>query len=596
MLGTGKTRTAAMILATLVTAHKIRMASGGAHARGLKLHKILACAHSNIATDNLVEWLVSLGINVVRVGRPANVRSKLWDHTLDVKIQQDEDVIEASEVLNEALEGLREAQSLSANNGATSFHLLRSLRQHVANARKKLEEAEMSAAAKIIYQAEVVVSTSIGAGSEVVDNAMKLFSSKFSTVLVDEAAQCSESAILPAIVHGCERLILVGDQNQLPPQVNSPDALDKGLGVSLFARLVAAGLEPYLLSEQYRMHPAIASFPSNQFYNGRVKSKVEISQRPLPRGFRWKNPDIPVIFIDVSPRRLDNNDDSSDNFGSADDGLEKVSGFERSSQGNQRSYSNLAEADVVMETIEQLLGYSKTSLAHIGVISPYNGQVRELIDRCRLRGWMVDSASAEGDQSPAAKDSKDKNKKPWRRLLSRIQKPAAAEPVTASATFESKSVRIVSESSRSSVQVEIASASWTTSSSSHQEDQDQHQDVDAVSKFYSTSNDESSDGGNVSEDESACEELEVKSVDGFQGREKEIIILSAVRSNAEGKTGFLKDWRRLNVAITRARSGLIVIGDSKTLSHDHNWRDFIRWCQQHSCYREHHHDESKPHR
>jgi superfamily I DNA and/or RNA helicase len=73
-------------------------------------------------------------------------------------------------------------------------------------------------------------------------------------------------------------------------------------------------------------------------------------------------------------------------------------------------------------------------------------------------------------------------------------------------------------------------------------------------------------------------------VDGFQGREKDVIVISSVRSNRQGKVGFLKDWRRLNVAITRARSGLIVVGDSRTLRNERHWRAFVDWCQREGCY------------
>lgn len=79
--------------------------------------------------------------------------------------------------------------------------------------------------------------------------------------------------------------------------------------------------------------------------------------------------------------------------------------------------------------------------------------------------------------------------------------------------------------------------------------------------------------------------LEIDSVDGFQGREKEVVVLSLVRSNVEGEMGFLTDTRRMNVAMTRARRKLVVIGDSATLSSIPFYRDFIQYAESIGAYK-----------
>ncbi len=78
--------------------------------------------------------------------------------------------------------------------------------------------------------------------------------------------------------------------------------------------------------------------------------------------------------------------------------------------------------------------------------------------------------------------------------------------------------------------------------------------------------------------------VEIKTVDGFQGREKDIVILSFVRSNKGKKIGFLKDLRRLNVSITRARKKLIMIGDSETLEGHSVYGEMMAHVKENGCF------------
>ena len=79
--------------------------------------------------------------------------------------------------------------------------------------------------------------------------------------------------------------------------------------------------------------------------------------------------------------------------------------------------------------------------------------------------------------------------------------------------------------------------------------------------------------------------IEIDSVDGFQGREKELVIVSLVRSNMSGEMGFLADTRRMNVAMTRARRKLIVIGDSATLSSIPFYKNFVQYAEEVNGYK-----------
>ncbi len=79
--------------------------------------------------------------------------------------------------------------------------------------------------------------------------------------------------------------------------------------------------------------------------------------------------------------------------------------------------------------------------------------------------------------------------------------------------------------------------------------------------------------------------IRIHSVDGFQGQECNVIYISLVRSNEKGEIGFLSDTRRMNVALTRAKQKLVVIGDSATLGQHKFYKDFLEYIDSIDAYK-----------
>jgi superfamily I DNA and/or RNA helicase len=121
-----------------------------------------------------------------------------------------------------------------------------------------------------------------------------------------------QAAMLCAINKHCQTLIMVGDHKQLPPTLMSDcvHVLEQSgtrsaqkLNQSLFERLILQEMPFRMLNTQYRMHPAIAEFPSKRVYDGKLLTGITADARPIPRGFPWPNPEVPVAFLGA-PLRL----------------------------------------------------------------------------------------------------------------------------------------------------------------------------------------------------------------------------------------------------------------------------------------------------
>ncbi|MFC3477629.1 AAA domain-containing protein [Halobacterium litoreum] len=190
-----------------------------------------------------------------------------------------------------------------------------------------------------IDDADVVAATTNGAAAFDQDD--------FDVAVVDEATQASRAATAIAL-NAAEKLVLAGDHRQLPPY-SVTEAGEGEMRPSLFETLVDRyGDEvAVLLRRQYRMHDAIAAFPNEAFYGGRLETADANADWTIP-GF----PPVSVVDVEGDERRE-----------------------ERGS-----SVRNAAEADAVAERVDALLD-AGADPTDVGVIAAYSGQVREIRSR-----------------------------------------------------------------------------------------------------------------------------------------------------------------------------------------------------------------------
>lgn len=391
--GTGKTVTTAAIVYNLVQKRK---------------GKILVVANSNTAIDHITEKIYRTGLNVVRI--VSRRRENMSDQLSFLSLH---------EQTNKLLGNVERKKTNHTNNTISDIN----------NALKKNDRQKVKAKHKynrlVIENADVITCTCVTAGQRI------LSGFDFPYVLIDEAVQCTEPLSLIPLMYNSEKLILIGDHKQLGPIILDKAVEKAGYKLSLFERMIKLGYVPFLLNVQYRMHPMLSEWPSNNFYNGSLRNGVHNNARPN----KTKLP-FPTFFYVCY-------------------GKEEIS-----SSGT--SFLNQIEGSYCESIVKELI-LSGVKEKQIGIITPYEGQKAFLVNKL---------------------------------------------------------------------------------------------------KDYNT------------------EDLEISNVDAFQGREKDFIIVSLVRSNYYQGIGFVSDKKRLNVTLTRARYCCVIIGNPSTLMKNSMWNNLISHYQE----------------
>ena len=344
--GTGKTTTLVEIIRQAV-------------ARG---QRVLACASSNTAVDNILERLVRTTPHVVRVGHPARVTESLREHTLDELVREHESTEIVRELMRESESLMRQASKSTRSHEA--YRRAGEMRSEARILQNQARSLERQAIQYVLDASDVICTTTT------IDDDL-LGSRKFDLVVIDEACQCTEAGVWQAILRA-ERVVFAGDHCQLPPTVLSDVASREGMKTSLMERLVSQiGPNVYRrLTVQYRMHDLIMRFSSDQFYDDALVADVSVASHlltDLPNILESPFTNRPVTFIDTAGAEYDEEIEP--------DGLSKL---------------NPREANLVIRIVRQLLDAGVTG-DQIAIIVPYAAQVRLVRSRLNLDGLEIDT-------------------------------------------------------------------------------------------------------------------------------------------------------------------------------------------------------------
>ncbi|XP_056382691.1 DNA-binding protein SMUBP-2 [Hyla sarda] len=352
--GTGKTTTVVEIILQAVK-------------QGLK---VLCCAPSNVAVDNLVERLAVYKEKILRLGHPARLLESLQHHSLDAVLARSDNSQLVSDIRKDIDLTFAKMRKLQNRDEKSSF------KREIRALRKELKEREEAAMIETLKNANVLLATNTGAS---LDGPLKLLPENyFDLVVIDECAQALEASCWITLLQA-KKCILAGDHKQLPPTIISHKAAAKGLSLSLMERVI----EKYgdrvvkMLTVQYRMHDCIMQWASHALYGGKLESHCSVSQhllKDLPGVTATDETSIPLLLIDT-----------------AHCGLFEIDIEDEQSKGNPGEV-RLVDLHV------QALTNAGLKACDIAVIAPYNLQV-DLLRQClRQRYSDLEIKSVDGFQ------------------------------------------------------------------------------------------------------------------------------------------------------------------------------------------------------
>ncbi|XP_072551068.1 DNA-binding protein SMUBP-2 [Salminus brasiliensis] len=352
--GTGKTTTVVEVILQAVKQNQ----------------KVLCCAPSNVAVDNLVERLAKSKAKVLRLGHPARLLESVQKHSLDAVVAQSDNsniIADVRKDMDKAFSQMKKVR----DKGQRS-----SLRREIGDLRKELKSREEVAIRQILKRASVILATNTGASD---DGPLKYLPSEhFDLVVIDECAQALESSCWIALLKA-RKCILAGDYKQLPPTIKSQTAAAKGLSVSLMERLIQKYGDSVvrMLTTQYRMNSAIMQWASEQMYQGRLTAHPSVEKhllKDLSGVADLEETGMPLLLIDT-----------------AGCGLNEMEDTDEQSKGNQ------GEVDIVALHVKALTE-AGVQAKDIAVIAPYNLQADLLRQKLSNEHPELEIKSVDGFQ------------------------------------------------------------------------------------------------------------------------------------------------------------------------------------------------------